>query len=158
MGPIRITRMQETDLKAVLAIERAVFTTPWSRAFFLQELRDNSFAHLFVARTDHVLEGADDQVVGYACLWIVADEAHITNIATHEQYRQQSVARRLMMRLIEEARRHHCIHASLEVRPSNKAALKLYEQFGFGIVVRRKRYYEDSGEDALILWREGLTE
>jgi ribosomal-protein-alanine N-acetyltransferase len=136
--------MSIEDLDAVLAIERASFTTPWSRAAFRYELLQNRVARCTVVR-------ADREVVGYLCLWEIGHEIHITNLAVHPTYRRQGIARVLLGGTLEEARRTAVEQVFLEVRPTNTEARALYERFGFQVVGRRKGYYFDTGEDALVM-------
>lgn len=139
-----IELMTATDLDAVLAIERVSFPTPWSREAFLYELRQNQVARSWVAR-------AERGVVGYLCLWELGMELHITNLAVHPACRRQGIARTLVATILEDARRRGFTVAVLEVRPSNQEARGLYERFGFQVVARRKGYYFDTGEDALVM-------
>jgi ribosomal-protein-alanine N-acetyltransferase len=132
------------DLDAVLAIERASFASPWSRAAFRYELTQNRVARCLVVR-------ADREVAGYLCLWEIANEIHITNLAVHPRFRRQGIARVLLGRTLEEARRTGVALAYLEVRPTNVEALGLYQSFGFEVIGRRKGYYFDTGEDALVM-------
>lgn len=136
--------MALTDLDAVLAIERASFPTPWSRGAFVYELKQNRAARCWVAR----LTG---ELVGYLCLWEVGPELHITNLAVHPEWRRQGIARTLLGEVLEDARRRRLTLAFLEVRPTNSEARALYERFGFRVIGRRKGYYADTGEDALIM-------
>lgn len=136
--------MVRVDLDSVLAIERASFPTPWSRGAFLYELEQNRVARCWVARVSR-------EVVGYLCLWEVGSELHVTNLAVHPAWRQRGVARTLLGAILEDARRRRLTLAVLEVRPTNWEARGLYERFGFRVVGRRKGYYPDTGEDALIM-------
>jgi ribosomal-protein-alanine N-acetyltransferase len=136
--------MSLEDLDAVLAIERASFVTPWSRAAFRYELLQNRVARCVVMR-------ADGEVVGYLCLWEIGHEIHITNLAVHPRFRRQGIARALLGATLEEARRTGVEQAFLEVRPTNSEARALYESFGFQVIGRRKGYYFDTGEDALVM-------
>jgi ribosomal-protein-alanine N-acetyltransferase len=136
--------MSLEDLDAVLAIERASFTTPWSRAAFRYELLQNRVARCLVVR-------ADREVVGYLCLWEIGHEIHITNLAVHPGFRRQGIARTLLGDTLEEARRSGVEQVFLEVRPTNREARALYESFGFEVIGRRKGYYFDTGEDALVM-------
>lgn len=95
-------------------------------------------------------------LLGFGCLWAIADEAHITILAIHPEYRQQGLGQALLVALLKSAYQRELKWATLEVRASNQAALSLYQRFGFQEAGRRKRYYQDNGEDALILWRSGL--
>lgn len=152
-GPERdgltITPMRYGDLDQVVEIERRSFPTPWTRQAFVSELRDNAYAYYVVAR----LGGA---VIGYAGMWVLLDEAHITNIAVHPDHRRRGVGHLLLAELERLAAERGARRMTLEVRPSNKAALRLYERHGFRASGRRPRYYADTGEDAIIMWKEGL--
>ena len=145
MPSLALDRMRPEDLDEVLAIERASFTMPWSRGAFLYELQQNRVARCWVGR------GADGEVIGYLCLWEVADELHITNVAVRPDARRQGVARALIQSVLGDGRRRGFKIVVLEVRPSNTHALSLYESFGFRVVGRRHGYYYDTGEDALVM-------
>ena len=144
MSLLSIERMRPLDLDDVLSIERASFSMPWSRGAFLYEMEQNQVARCFVVR-----HGA--RVAGYVCLWEVADELHITNIAVHPDLRRRGIARTLLERVLADARQRAIRLVVLEVRPSNAEALALYESFGFRVVGRRRGYYYDTGEDALVM-------
>lgn len=142
----RIVPMGESHLDEVLAIEKVSFPTPWSRSAFLGELFDNQFAYYYVC----LKEG---RVVGYAGMWIILDEAHVTNIAIHPHFRGRKLGKLLLMEIMRQA---VCLGAekiTLEVRPSNKVAQKLYRQLGFVAAGIRKGYYSDTLEDAIIMWK-----
>ena len=132
------------DMDEVHVIERASFQTPWSRAAFRYELTQNRVAHCTVMR-------AGRRVVGYLCLWEIGHEIHITNLAVDPGFRRRGVARALLGQTIEGARRSGVELVFLEVRPTNVEALALYESFGFSVIGRRKGYYFDTGEDALVM-------
>jgi ribosomal-protein-alanine N-acetyltransferase len=132
------------DLEQVQWIERNSFSSPWQREHFLHELRSNRFAVNRVLRRS-------DRVLGYSCCWIVDDELRINNIAVHPDHRRRGLARRLLRAALREARQCGCSRATLEVRPSNGAAIRLYRQHGFVQVGRRHNYYRDEGEDALLM-------
>jgi ribosomal-protein-alanine N-acetyltransferase len=137
--------MRPEDLDEVLAIERASFTMPWSRGAFLYEMQQNRVARCWVMRED------EQRVVGYLCLWEVADELHITNVAVRPDARRHGIARALLRTVLDDARGRLFRLVVLEVRPSNHQAVALYESFGFHIVGRRRAYYYDTGEDALVM-------
>lgn len=141
---IAIDEMSGLDLDEVLAIERASFPTPWSRESFLFEIEENPFAWNVVLR-----EGR--RVVAYACLWVVDLELKINNIAVHPGARRRGFGRRLLREVLERGRARGCVEAALEVRPSNDAARELYRSFGFRDVGRRKGYYQDTREDAILM-------
>lgn len=141
---IEIEEMTALDLEQVLPIERASFPTPWSRDSFLFEIEENPFAWNLVLREKN-------RVQAYACLWTVDRELKINNIAVHPAARRRGFGRKLLEAILERARREGCVEASLEVRPSNAAARSLYESLGFRAVGRRKGYYQDTKEDAILM-------
>jgi ribosomal-protein-alanine N-acetyltransferase len=141
---LSLAPMTLDDLDEVLAIERASFQTPWSKSAFRYELTQNR-----VARSLLVKIGA--QIVGYLCLWEIGHEIHITNLAVHPSFRRRGVARALLGHVLDDARKRDVELAFLEVRPTNAEALGLYESFGFQVIGRRKGYYFDTGEDALVM-------
>jgi [ribosomal protein S18]-alanine N-acetyltransferase len=142
---LALDRMRPEDLDEVLAIERASFSMPWSRGAFLYEMQQNRVARCWVMRHD------DRRVIAYLCLWEVADEMHVTNVAVRPDARRQGIARTLLGTVLEDARNRKFKMVVLEVRPSNHNALSLYESFGFRVVGRRRGYYYDTGEDALVM-------
>ena len=97
-----------------------------------------------------------NSVIGLGCYWSILEEAHITILAVHPDYQRQGLGQLLLYALLRDAKRHQLEWATLEVKPSNQAALSLYQKLGFTEAGRRRRYYKDTGEDALILWRGGL--
>ena len=91
-----------------------------------------------------------------ASLWEVVDECHITNVTVSPDTRRKGVGQFLLEGIIEQARRQGAVRATLEVRVSNMAAVRLYEKFGFVSVAMRRKYYPDNGEDALVMWKEKI--
>ena len=152
---IKVDRMQSSDLDEVMAIEVQSFSLPWTEEMFLSELKGGEHAENLVARA--VLEeGAKPQIVGYICLWVLKEELHINNIAVHPQFRQHGIAKRLLSYAFELGRKKGAKSAVLEVRASNRAALTLYEKFGFKVAGVRRRYYSHPTEDALIMRKDDL--
>lgn len=143
-------RLRPEHLDQVVAIERASFTTPWSKNAFLYEIKYNEFAHYLTALT------AKRNVAGYAGMWIVLDEAHLTNVAVHEHYRRRGLGLELMQKMIVWAVALGADRMTLEVRPSNKPARTLYANLGFEERGIRKNYYSDTGENAIIMWKDKL--
>lgn len=153
--PVRVERLTEADLGAVLDIERLSFATPWPRDVFLHELRGNDVAHLFGAR---IIAGEQqNRVAGYSCTWVVADEIHITSFAVHPNFRRQHVGHQLLAGLLTHAVGLGCRQAVLEVRASNRGAQRLYGQFGFAPVAVRKGYYADNQEDAIVMFLDDIA-
>lgn len=134
------------NLDRILEIEQLSFPTPWSKQAFLSELQQNSLAYYCVC----VL---DEKIIGYGGMWIVIDEAHITNVAIHPDYRGKKIGEAMMLHLIAQALIKGAFKMTLEVRPSNLSAQKLYRRMGFEAVGRRKGYYTDTKEDAIIMWK-----
>ena len=139
-----IDPMRLDDVPAVHEIERLSFRTPWPAYAFEQELRGNRLARYVVAR-------AGDRVVGFAGIWLMVDDAHVTTFAVHPEWRRQAIGRQLLLTLAELSIAIGAKRMTLEVRVSNVAAQALYRSLGFDDVGRRPRYYTDDGEDALIM-------
>jgi [ribosomal protein S18]-alanine N-acetyltransferase len=142
--PVVVDPMTLDDVPAVHEIERLSFRTPWPAYAFEQELRGNRLARYVVARVG-------EAVVGFAGVWLMVDDAHITTFGVHPDWRRQGVGRRMLLAVTELARQIGARRMTLEVRASNTAAQALYRAFGFDIVGRRPRYYTDDGEDALVM-------
>jgi ribosomal-protein-alanine N-acetyltransferase len=147
---LEIRRLSYSDLPQVIAVERRAFPTPWSLAMFVLELSKPSGVCLAAVR--------DGTVVGhlicsrYDAVW------HLMNIAVDPSLRRQGVATALLRELLERIDDGSgACQLTLEVRPTNQAAIKLYERFGFRSAGTRPRYYQDNGEDALIMWRTRAT-
>jgi ribosomal-protein-alanine N-acetyltransferase len=139
------------QIDEVLAVERASFTNPWTREMYLSEFHNEGVSYLFVARDDQ------RQLIGFCSFWRVFEELHINNLAVAPAHRRQGVAASLLTRVLAEAPRLGATRALLEVRRSNGEAQRLYERFGFSVAGTRRNYYSQPVEDALVLWREGLT-
>ncbi|GAX88795.1 ribosomal-protein-alanine N-acetyltransferase RimI [Effusibacillus lacus] len=137
--------MHLSDIDRILEIERQSFSAPWSRSAFEAELTRNHFAKYIVVEVN-------GYVVGHAGMWIIIDEAHITNIAIDPAYRGRKLGEQLLARLMAMAVWNGAERMTLEVRVSNKAAQSLYQKMGFQNHGIRKAYYSDNGEDALIMW------
>lgn len=132
------------DLDAIVEIERHSFPTPWPRETFAAELLREG-AGLIVER------GPRGDVVGFCNYWIIVDELHVHAIATHPDRRRAGVGARLLGHALADARARGCVRATLEVRRGNAPAIALYQRAGFRGVHVRPRYYQDNGEDALIM-------
>lgn len=146
----RCDDMTPADLDQVLDVERRSFPVPWSRGAFVQEVTANRFACYRVVR-------AGDVVVGYAGVWVIMDEAHVTNVAVHPDWRGRGLGRRLMLDLIARALNRGATRMTLEVRASNQVAQNLYAALGFRACGRRRGYYSDTNEDAVIMWLDPLV-
>lgn len=146
--PVEVDEMRIADIPQVHEIERLSFATPWPAHAFEQELRGNRLARYVVARTR---VGEEERVVGFAGVWLMVDEAHITTFGVHPDWRRQGIGRRLLLRLFDLSAELRAARMTLEVRVGNQAAQALYHRFGFVITATRPRYYTDDGEDAFVM-------
>ncbi len=137
----------DADLDAIVEIERASFSTPWTADMFRWELRNTDVSATYVLRT------ANRTIAAFCCIWTVLDELHINNVAVRPDFRRRGFAATLLEHVMEEAVRQGAAKATLEVRRSNIAALRLYDRLGFTVSGVRPNYYANPVEDALILWR-----
>lgn len=147
---ITIEKMTLQDLDEIMEIEKVSYLTPWSRRAFQSELTENAYAHYYVARHN-------GKIVGYVGMWVILEEAHITNIAVHPDFRRRGVARQLLEKMFEEARNMGATRMTLEVRVSNIPAQTLYRKLGFVDRGLRKGYYTDTNEDAIVMWKDDLA-
>ncbi|WP_397378162.1 ribosomal protein S18-alanine N-acetyltransferase [Paenibacillus sp. YYML68] len=144
---LHFRKMAETDVPAICEIEKESFTTPWTAAAFHNELSNNQFA------TYIVLE-LNGEIVGYGGMWLIMDEAHVTNIAIRQKYRGLKLGELLLTEMQRTASAKGALRMTLEVRPSNDVARQLYGKKGFKSVGVRRGYYTDNNEDALIMWAD----
>ncbi len=144
-------QMVPDDADAVARVEAVSFPVPWSRESFWREASNEHTCYVLACD-----EEAATPVIGYAGCWILAGEAQITNVAILPAYRGQGVGTQLMAAVIAAAKERGASAMTLEVRPSNAPALALYHHYGFQEAGRRKGYYSDNGEDAIIMWNTKL--
>lgn len=143
---LRIRHALPSDIDKMAELDRICFATPWSKQDFEKELIENKIALYFVATWD-------DEVIGYAGVWCIVDEGHITNVAVDPKHRKKGVGKKLINALLNDGKTMSGLrNFTLEVRVSNDAAIKLYKNFGFKEVGLRKEYYSDNKEDAAIMW------
>jgi ribosomal-protein-alanine N-acetyltransferase len=147
---VTLDLMREADLPEILAIENESFPLPWTAAMFIKEL-NNANAQCLTARLNF---GSKSVLGAYIIFWIVADEAHLHNLAVKKEFRRQSLAFNLLKAMQEIARQVGIRAQTLEVRQSNTAAIKLYEKCGFVVKGIRPLYYQETHEDALIMWAD----
>lgn len=145
-----VREMTSADLDSVLRVEESSFTMPWSRASFREELA------LTDTRYWAVLE-ADGRLLGFGGIMVLDDEAHLLNLAVAPAFRREGLASALLAHLAVEARSRGASRLTLEVRPSNDAAVALYREAGFITEGIRTGYYPDTHEDALIMWTGDLA-
>ena len=162
-SPYVVEPMTLDDIDQVMEIEKIAFSAPWSARAYRYEITQNDHSTMLVVRPARVPTsllahlrrrlklGAPAPVLGYAGLWLLVDEAHISTIAVHPQWRGRGLGELLLASLLVEGRLLGAHRATLEVRVSNDTALELYLKYGFQIVSRRKRYYTNNNEDAYIM-------
>jgi len=141
---VKLEPLRESHIPAILTIEKVVNGAPWSEKSFRNEL-GHPHGIFLVALLDH-------RVVGYGGVWLVIDEAHITTVAVSESHRRQGIGRALMFELLRKAKEAGMVCSTLEVRAGNEAAIDLYEKLGYRTTARRKGYYPENKEDALVMW------
>lgn len=146
MADLVIRRGEEKDILAIEELEKQCFATPWSYESLKYDIVENNRALYLVAE----IEG---EIVGYVGIWKIVDEGHITNVAVSPSHRRKHIASALLETLFRVTERAGVVQHTLEVRAGNEGAIKLYEGFGFKEAGLRKGYYEDNGEDAIIMWR-----
>lgn len=140
--------MQRGDVPRVMAVERECFPSPWSESAYLTEIANRS-AYYIVACVD-------SEIAGYAGMWIITDEAHITTLGVARSSRGRRIGEQLLVGLLDEARKRGARRATLEVRRSNSVAQNLYRKYGFSPAAIRRAYYTDNGEDAVVMWVDDL--
>jgi [ribosomal protein S18]-alanine N-acetyltransferase len=141
---LTIRAMSESDLDGILAIEKKSFADPWSQRLFRETL-------LFPQSVNFVVESTGGEVIGYLNLYLIAHEGHLLNLAIHPAWRRQGLATAILSHTIEHLRQRQALHLFLEVREKNQSAIGLYRKFGFEVVGKRKRYYAETNEDALVM-------
>jgi ribosomal-protein-alanine N-acetyltransferase len=146
---MEIRRMTLDDIPAVIELDSLSFTLPWPERSFRFELTDNPASRCWVVEQD-------GKVLGMIVAWMLVDEAHIATIATHPEHRRHGIARKLLMYALCYLSKEGAVTSFLEVRESNSAAQEMYRKFGYEEVGRRKRYYKDTNEDAILMTLNGL--
>jgi ribosomal-protein-alanine N-acetyltransferase len=143
---LRLQRLTPNLLPAALDLDRRCFGGLWTEAGYQREIESPN-SELLVLQPE-----SSTQLLGLGCYWAILEEAHITILAIDPAYQRQGLGQALLYTLLNSARQRRLERATLEVRASNQPAIALYQKFGFAEAGRRKRYYVDTGEDALVLW------
>ena len=182
----RVDEMTMADLPRIVEIERLAYTTPWPPSAYRRELQENRMAHYIVVRDawlaphEPAITARDDQrkpfplsllpvrmppvispeaanIVAFSGLWHMINEAHITTIAVHPDYRGRGVGELMLSTMIDRSYAVHARYVTLEVRVSNYVAQNLYRKYGFSQTGVRRRYYSDNHEDAFVMSTENIT-
>lgn len=143
---VEVIAMSIGHIDDVMIVEDLSFSIPWSRAAFIEEITNNKFAIYVSAKIDN-------KIIGYAGMWKVFDEGHITNVAVHPEFRGMGIGSLLVEKLVEISKDRGITSMTLEVRRSNLIAQELYIKHGFKAGGFRKAYYADNNEDAVIMWK-----
>lgn len=145
MAEIQIRKMEMSDVKDVWQLDVHSFSAPWSKETYEMELTENDYAHYFVMETE-------GNIIGYVGTWLVIDDAQITNIAIHPNFRGYKLGEKLFGYAMQYVMNNGATRLSLEVRKSNLVAQNLYRKFGLVPGGIRENYYPDNGEDAIVMW------
>jgi ribosomal-protein-alanine N-acetyltransferase len=159
--------MREADVNTVQEIEREIFATPWPRNAYYRELASRASAHYVILRHEGMVEGIelpkhfrspdlDPTIVGYGGMWRMYDEAHVTTIGVRRDLQHHGYGRILFAGLVQASYDMGAKWITLEVRTTNDNAMKMYEGFAFKVIGRRKGYYTDNGEDAIVMWSDSI--
>ncbi len=145
---IHIREMTLEDIEQVYNLENSIFSIPWSKDSFESSVKNKNT--LFIVAEE------EGEILGYLGMYIFSEEADISNVAVSKQYRRQHIAKQMMDDILLKAQAAGVKHVTLEVRETNVAAIKLYENMGFVEAGIRKNYYEEPTENALIMWKQNL--
>jgi [ribosomal protein S18]-alanine N-acetyltransferase len=146
---LTIRKMTLDDVPAVVDLDQKSFSLPWPERSFRFELTDNPASRCWVAELD-------GQIVGMIVVWLLVDEAHVATIATHPDFRRKGIAKRLLAHALQRLIDQGAHSSFLEVRESNLAAQEMYRKFGYVETGRRRRYYRDNDEDAILMNLDSL--
>lgn len=144
-----VRKMTLEDIPAIVDLDQKSFSLPWPERSFRFEVADNPASRSWVA----VLDG---KVVGMIVVWLFVDEAHVATLATHPNYRRQGIAQSLLSHALRHVMQEGARSSFLEVRESNLAAQEMYRKFGYEESGRRRRYYKDNDEDAILMNLDSL--
>ena len=148
MKGVRFVGLTDEHIEPILEIEKESNGSPWSKRSFEKEIGHDP--------TEFIVATQKGAVVGYAAAWILADECHVTTIAVTPDLRRQGLGRKMMVELLERSRDRGALCATLEVRAENEAAIKMYEDLGFVSSGKRRAYYPNNQEDAIVMWLNEL--
>lgn len=149
-GTLRFESLDKSHIERVVEIEKLCNSAPWSEKSFLNELTNPQSIFLVAY--------SGETVVGFGGVWLCVDEAHITTLAVTPEARRQGIGRAMMLQLLSRARAAGMTCSTLEVRAGNEAAIALYRELGYVETARRRGYYPDNKEDAVVMWLHALQD
>ena len=154
MKILEIKALIASEVSQILALDRICLGGFWTAAGYLREIDSPNSTLL----TLNLQNNGSQPAIGMACLWSIAQEAHITLLAIHPDYRSSGLGQLLLLSLLKDAIARQLKWATLEVNVNNFGAINLYKKFGFQVAGTRKNYYQSTGEDALVLWLKGIQQ
>ena len=154
MKKIEVKLLTPSEVSEIVALDQICLGGLWKEDAYQREIESDQSTLLILLL--HSESSDHSEIIGMGCLWSIVNEAHITLLAIHADYRRQGLGQLLLFDLLEDAITRNLEWATLEVNVNNVAAINLYQKFGFEIVGTRKGYYQATGEDALILWRKDI--
>ena len=152
---IEIKPLTSTEVSEVVALDQICLGGLWQKEAYLREI-DSDKSTLIALHLSEPIFNVRRQIIGMGCLWSIVEEAHITLLAVHPDYRCQGLGQLLLFKLLEDAIARKLEWATLEVNENNLAAVNLYQKYGFKIAGKRKNYYQPAGDDALVLWLKNI--
>ncbi len=156
MKTIAIAPITPKQISEIVALDRLCFGGLWTEDGYFRELESPNSSLFALSISEPNAVNSDSKIIGIGCLWSIVEEAHITLLGIHPDYRGQGLGQLLLYVLFKDARKRGLKWATLEVKANNHPAISLYKKFGFQIVGKRQGYYQPTGEDALILWNKNL--
>lgn len=158
MKTIEIKPLIPSQVSEMLALDQLCLGGLWTKEAYLREIDSPNSTLISLRLWERQLEPDQAQIIGMACLWSIVEEAHITLLGVHPEYRRQGLGKLLLLTLLEDAIARQLKWATLEVNENNVAAIGLYQKLGFQVAGKRKGYYQPAGDDALVLWLKGIEQ
>jgi [ribosomal protein S18]-alanine N-acetyltransferase len=157
VNQIAIESLTAAEVPEVVELDQICLGGLWKAESYLREIESDKSTLIILCLGKSEFE-QQSQIIGMACLWSIVDEAHITLLGIHPDYRQQGLGELLLLTLLKDAIARRLEWATLEVNEHNLAAINLYQKYGFQIAGSRKNYYQPAGDDALVLWLKGIQQ
>ncbi|MEL6927037.1 MAG: ribosomal protein S18-alanine N-acetyltransferase [Cyanobacteria bacterium J06600_6] len=158
MNKLEIKPITSTDVAEVVTLDGISLGGLWQPEAYLREIDSDKSTLLALHLSSASELNTETKIIGMGCLWSIVDEAHITLLAVHPDYRRQGLGQLLLLELLKDAIARNLAWATLEVNENNLAAVNLYKKYGFQIAGKRKNYYQPAGDDALVLWLKNLQQ
>jgi len=157
VNKIEIKLLTPAEIEEITALDEICLGGFWQPEAYLREI-DSDKSTLIALHLSELNSNTHSRIVGMGCLWSIVDEAHITLLAVHPDYRRQGLGQLILFKLLEDAIARNLAWATLEVNENNLAATNLYQKYGFQVAGKRKNYYQPAGDDALVLWLKNIQQ